>query len=660
MRSPNTCVTYNSGRRMPALGYRFGPFFVDRIRYRVVREGVPVELTPKLLDLLLFFLERAGSLVTKDELLNALWPDANVTENALAQAVSELRQALGDEAGSPTFIKTVARRGYRLIVPVEAVGAAATQQARHDMPLPATDLSAARDPDRPLIAVIDFTNLTGDADSAWLSTGIAETVTGDLHALGKFHVVDRRRVADAVRTTDGSLPQVAAALGIRFALVGSFQRSGGQIRVIARIVDIASGSAVADAKVDGELTSIFDIQDHVVRELAAGIGVTAAPTQTHSARDTASLEAYQAHMEGSVKLESLDVRQIPRAIAEFERAVAADPRYAMAHAGLASAALVSYETTRSDNNPARERLERALDHARTATALDDNLAEAHATLALVLVSASESGAALIAARRAVAIDPSNWRHWFRLGHASWGEARLKAAANTLRLYPDFAFGHFQVAMVHVARGELAAAETVLRQGAAVQDRQIARGGRYPALGLHWLLGMVRLALGDPEEALTELRREEELAEPHRLYGREYAMSARFGCGMAHWAAGRASQAIERLRAALELYPDHAPANLAIALIRRKARDRDDSEVAAARKALEILERTRPVEAGSVRAVLTALGGDGAKAAGGLSATLDAAPAGFAGWTWPIDPLLRQVIENGPLTSALGRLADRAR
>ena len=100
--------------------YRFGPFLVDRVGYRVLRGSAAIELTPQLLDLLLHLLDHAGALVTKEQLMDALWPDANVTENALAQAVSELRQALGDEASAPLFIKTVARRGYRFISPGRA------------------------------------------------------------------------------------------------------------------------------------------------------------------------------------------------------------------------------------------------------------------------------------------------------------------------------------------------------------------------------------------------------------------------------------------------------------------------------------------------------------------------------------------------------------
>src|SRR5262245_17687602 len=101
--------------------YRFGSFTADRVGYQVLRDGKPLDLTPKLLDLLFHLLDHSATLVTKDALLDALWPDANVTENALAQAMSELRDALGDDAGSPTFIKTVARRGYRFIAPVTRV-----------------------------------------------------------------------------------------------------------------------------------------------------------------------------------------------------------------------------------------------------------------------------------------------------------------------------------------------------------------------------------------------------------------------------------------------------------------------------------------------------------------------------------------------------------
>src|SRR6185503_12360611 len=100
--------------------YRFGPFVVDAGSYQLRRGADVIPLSPKIIDLLLYLVARQSTLVGKDELFAALWPDVAVTDNALTQAVSDLRQALGDDSSKPTYIQTVARRGYRFIAPVEA------------------------------------------------------------------------------------------------------------------------------------------------------------------------------------------------------------------------------------------------------------------------------------------------------------------------------------------------------------------------------------------------------------------------------------------------------------------------------------------------------------------------------------------------------------
>jgi DNA-binding winged helix-turn-helix (wHTH) protein len=645
---------------MPAASYRFGPFFVDRTGYRVLKDDDALTLTPKLLDLLFHLLDHSGTLVTKEELLDALWPGANVTDNALAQAMSELRQALGDDAGAPQFIKTVARRGYRFIAAVQtlASGPSDVHQAAGSAEAGQHALSDDR-----TIAVMDFVNVTGDADSAWLSAGIAETVTGDLSALGHFRVVDRRRVMEATRRTSGSLQQMAADIGARLAVVGSFQRQADRIRITSRVIDVVSGETLADAKVDGPLDDIFDLQDQVVSQFSRELGLPAPPVSGAGAgHETPSLEAYRALSEGWVRLESLDVREMPQAIADFERAAAADPRYALALTGLANAEFALYESTRSENEPAQELLDRAVQHARRAVQLDDMLAEAHATLALVLVSLWDTDAAAVSARRAVALEPGNWRHLFRLGHATWGDQRLRAAASTLALYPDFAFAHFQMAMVHVARGHLGEAEAVLRHGAAVQDRQLGRGGRFPALGLHWLLGLVRLAQDDIDEAIAELDREHTLAEPHRLYGREYAMHARHARGAALLRADRPDQAIESFKRALELYPRHAPSHIGLALAYRATRSTTsaDAAIAGAESALVSLTRTRPLEAALVRAQTLAIRADADGAVATLGHLLHEAAPGFAAWTLPVEPFLTQLKASKAFTGVLDQLAERAR
>ena len=155
---------------MAHASYRFGPFLVDGVAYRLWRGRDALDLTPQLLDLLVYLLEHAGTLVTKDTLLTALWPDANVTDHALFQAVSELRRAIGDDVHAPRYIKTIARRGYRFIAAV----------TREELYTP-TDLApphapAIAAPDPRTVAVLDFENISGDAECAWLATGIGRCV----------------------------------------------------------------------------------------------------------------------------------------------------------------------------------------------------------------------------------------------------------------------------------------------------------------------------------------------------------------------------------------------------------------------------------------------------------------------------------------------------
>ena len=163
--------------------YRFGPFTVDAGSYRLLRGTEVIPLSPKIIDLLLYLVARQSALVPKDELFAALWPDVAVTDNALTQAVSELRQALGDDSSKPTYIQTVARRGYRFIAPVEAAvpSEAASERA----------VETAVETKPPAIGVMDFTNVSTDLEFAWLSSGIAETVTNDLRAAGTLRIIDR-------------------------------------------------------------------------------------------------------------------------------------------------------------------------------------------------------------------------------------------------------------------------------------------------------------------------------------------------------------------------------------------------------------------------------------------------------------------------------------
>src|SRR5207244_2104704 len=124
------------------------------------------------------------------------------------------------------------------------------------------------------IAVLDFTNVTGDADVAWLAAGIPETVASDLAALNHFRVIDRWRVVQAAKTTGGSVREMSKAVGASFVVTGSYQRSGPSLRITARVVDVVRGEAVADAKVDGPVQDVFTLQDGIAASFARDLGLS--------------------------------------------------------------------------------------------------------------------------------------------------------------------------------------------------------------------------------------------------------------------------------------------------------------------------------------------------------------------------------------------------
>ena len=635
-----------------AATYRFGPFVLDGSSYRLARDGEPIAISPKIIDLLLYLAARPSTLVSKDELFKALWPDVAVTDNALTQAISELRQALGDDPVKPTYVQTVARRGYRFIAPVEAI-----------VPRPAFPADARPEETAAVstVAVLDFENVSGDSSLAWLASGIAETVSNDLRA-ATLRVIDRIQVVEAVGRIGRDLAALRAALAIDLAVVGSFQRSGDRLRITGRVVDATTGETRADAKADGALEQVFELQDRVVAQLSEALGTTQARSVQGRHRETSSLEAYQAFTEGRVRLESLDSARVPGAIADFERAIALDARYAAAHVGLANARFWQYEMSRARNQPDGALLARSVDHVRRAIELDRDFAEAHATLAFLLVSAGRSADALAAARRAVSIDPGYWGHQFRLAHAAWGEERLRALAQAVELYPDFPFVHFEAAMVHIARGALDRAESVLREGAIVQDRQADLKQRYPAKGLHWLLGLVRLARGDAGEALLEFDREI-ASGPGQLYAPEFAMNAHDGAGFVHLQTGDPADAAFRFRKALELFPDHAKSLVGLGAALSADGDAPAAEAAFAKAvtAIDSLRRGgRTGEATLAEALNHVVRRREDAAVNCLQTLLDRPEISFTGWTIPVEPLFHELRDRPAFQPILGRLAERAR
>ncbi len=244
----------------------------------------------------------------------------------------------------------------------------------------------------------------------------------------------------------------------------------------------------------------------------------------------AILEPHRALLEGRAALETLERDAVERAMHAFADVVTKAPDHMSAHLGLANACVMHFEATRVDEVPDGDALGRAAHHAREACRLDPRSGDAWATLALALHHTRHGVQAIAAARRAVMLEPDNWRHHMRLAYVSWGEERLRAAQKVLVLFPGFPLAHLLAATVYVARLAFDLAEQELRTGVAMQDAQ-QRAQAFGSVGCHWLLGLVLLARGDEEQAVDELRRELAFEANGHLYAREcvantwYAMGA---------------------------------------------------------------------------------------------------------------------------------------
>ena len=346
------------------------------------------------------------------------------------------------------------------------------------------------------------------------------------------------------------------------------------LRITARAIDAATGEAVAHAKADGALADVFRLQDTIVTQLLAAlqVPVTVAAAARIGVRETSSLEAYRALTEGRLKLETLNAADVPAAIDDFDRAIALDPHYALAYVGLAHAHFWLYEASRWRNRPDAGALAAAIGHARRAIELDNEVGEAHAALAFFLASAGQCVEAREAGRMAVALEPNDWRHRFRLGVAAWGEERLQCLDEVVAVYPAFAYAYFGTAMVHIARNDLQSADDVLMQGIAARRRGAGRPHRFPASGLHWLLGLLRLSYGaiDAAESQFEL----ELASAgSELYATEFAMDAYDGLGFARLAAQDGTGAASMFAKALAISPDHARSLVGLATACRQLGNR---------------------------------------------------------------------------------------
>jgi DNA-binding winged helix-turn-helix (wHTH) protein/TolB-like protein/tetratricopeptide (TPR) repeat protein len=434
--------------------FEFGPFSVDPADQRLLENGHPVPVTPKVFELLVLLLRHHGRLVDKQELIAAIWPDSFVEEGTLPRHVSDLRKALKDERAAPRYIETVPKRGYRFIADVREARPAphSTQAAVLPHALSPAPLSAdprqtpsvrrgtlavsgaafaavvvtlmavtghlsgppTATPAIRSIAILPFA-ASGSTSSTELGMMLADALILRLHRLPGITV----RSATAVASFDPRRQDPAAFghdLRVDAVVYGTMLQSRDRLRLTVTLLRVTDQSVLWADQFEETATDLFAIEDSVAGRVIGSLAASLSgqgPARV-SSRGTGVAAAHEAFLRGRYYWNRRSAETLAKATALHEEAVRLDPGYALAHAALADdyAALSGYHLSSQ-----HEMIPRARAEAQRALALDPTLAEPYTTLALIAMNydwAWEEADTLY--RRAIELNP-----YYATAHAWRGE-----------------------------------------------------------------------------------------------------------------------------------------------------------------------------------------------------------------------------------------------
>jgi TolB-like protein/DNA-binding winged helix-turn-helix (wHTH) protein len=453
---------------------RFEPFELRTETRELYKLGIRLKLRPQAYQVLLLLAECAGEVVSRDQLRERLWPQETYVdfEHGLNTAVKELRAVLSDSVAEPKFIQTLPRLGYRLIVPVTtqhpqvapppepvvseqaaagarataseisapAVPVAAAPKSPHRLRglwwvpataallivftllwgwpnrWPKTKLSVSSD-SRRMLAVLPFENLTGDPAQDYFSDGLTEEMIAQLGRLdpSQLGVIGRNSVM-RYKINHEDTAAIGRELGVSYVLEGSVRRDSEKVRITAELIQIKDRSSIWSREYDRQLNDILSVQSEIAQEIAGEIHLTlnASPDNVIHAQPAApgSQEAYDLYLRGLYFWNKRTTPDIERAINYFEQATKKDPTSATAYAALADAStLVSGYA----GAPPKDLIAKARAAAHRAVELDDRLAEAHVSLAVVAQDFDwDWKTAESEYRRAIALNPNyaTAHHWY--------------------------------------------------------------------------------------------------------------------------------------------------------------------------------------------------------------------------------------------------------
>jgi TolB-like protein/DNA-binding winged helix-turn-helix (wHTH) protein len=508
--------------------FRLADWLVQPSLNSVSRNGSSLHLEPKVMDVLVCLARRAGEAVPKDELIKAVWADTFVTDDALIRSISELRRIFEDDAREPRVIQTIPKRGYRLMAPVhqiEELPGGLVEAAPATVPrLSATEnhhawkvrrlflagaagavltVVAVSGPVwrwlRPnndaasvhSLAVLPLQNLSGDPAQEYFSDGLTDALITELAQVGSLKVISRTSTIQ-YKGTKKTLPEIARELNADGVIEGTVQRSGDSVRITAQLIHGTSDKHLWAGSYEGDMHDVLTLESQVARAIAGAIKIRLTPAQNARLVDSAPVdrEAYELYLKGRYFWNKRDPSDLNKALEYFQDAAKKEPSYAPAQAGIADTYCL-LGAAGYDALPRAEAMDKARAAATKALIIDDQLAEAHASLAYVVYSydwdwtTAESefkraialnpnyatahqwysellndlgrkDEALAQARAALALDPLSSNAIQNMARALYFARRFDEAIETtqknLEMDPSFAIAHLRLGRIYAGKG----------------------------------------------------------------------------------------------------------------------------------------------------------------------------------------------------------------
>lgn len=442
----------------------FGQYRLD-IERRELRRGTElVELEPRAFDLLAFLIQHRDHVVSKDDLLQAVWHGRIVSESALTTRINAVRRALGDDGTAQRLIRTFTRKGVRFVGEVTQVADSAVSH-------------------KPSIAVLPFQNLSGDSEQDYFADGMVEEITTAIARCPGLFVIARNS-SYVYKGKSVDVKQVARELGVRYVLEGSVRKAGNRVRIAGQLIDSATGAHMWADRFDGTLDDVFEFQDRVAGGVVGAIEPRLRRVEAERAgrKPTESLDAYDLQLRAQAQAYMRTREALAESVRLARLAVELDPTYGPAMARIALSR--GMQRQRNWIPPARPEVEEGIAMARKAIAVagDDPWVLDFAGLALAQL-AGDNDAALSALDRAIVLNP-NFAMAFGhravvLSYLDRPDEAIRSAHQAIRLSPfDPAMFSFYQAL---ARAELAAGR--YEAGLSWAEEAMRENGGMPALRL---------------------------------------------------------------------------------------------------------------------------------------------------------------------------------